>query len=104
MKRIAVLLICAALIPLPALGSEAEEAVVPADVTKEKGGSVKESLKQAGSDFSEGAGEIGGGMKSLGKDIQVLWFDAGHEGEAAEKEIHFQEQELRFVQRVLSKH
>jgi acetyl esterase/lipase len=42
-------------------------------------------------------------MKSLGKDIQVLWFDAGHERVAAEQEIHFQEQELLFVQRVLGK-
>jgi dipeptidyl aminopeptidase/acylaminoacyl peptidase len=40
-------------------------------------------------------------MKSLGKDIQVHWFDAGHGSLSVEQNIEFQELMLRFAYRVL---
>jgi dipeptidyl aminopeptidase/acylaminoacyl peptidase len=40
-------------------------------------------------------------IKSLGKSIEVFWFDGGHMETAAEQEIRFQEQKLRFAYRVL---
>lgn len=40
-------------------------------------------------------------MKTLGKDIEVFWYDIGHTGPSKEQEIEFQEKELLFVQRVL---
>jgi len=41
-------------------------------------------------------------MKSLGKDIQVHWFDAGHGSLSVEQNIHFQELMLRFAYRILN--
>jgi hypothetical protein len=41
-------------------------------------------------------------MKSLGKDIEVRWFDAGHGSLSAEQNIEFQELMLRFAYRILS--
>jgi dipeptidyl aminopeptidase/acylaminoacyl peptidase len=44
-------------------------------------------------------------LKSLGKSIEVEWFDAGHTGLSAEQWIHFQERMMVFAQDVLnSKH
>jgi dipeptidyl aminopeptidase/acylaminoacyl peptidase len=40
-------------------------------------------------------------MKSLGKDIEVYWYDAGHGVADIELFIQFQERALRFVRRVL---
>ncbi|MBI1277672.1 MAG: prolyl oligopeptidase family serine peptidase [Anaerolineaceae bacterium] len=40
-------------------------------------------------------------MKSLGKDIQIEWFDAGHGSRAQEQSIHHQELMLRFAYNVL---
>jgi dipeptidyl aminopeptidase/acylaminoacyl peptidase len=41
-------------------------------------------------------------MKSLGKDIEVHWFDAGHGSFSVEQNIQFQELMLRFAYRILS--
>jgi dipeptidyl aminopeptidase/acylaminoacyl peptidase len=41
-------------------------------------------------------------MKSLGKDIEVHWFDAGHGSFSVEQNIEFQELMLRFACRILS--
>lgn len=41
-------------------------------------------------------------MKSLGKDVEVHWYDAGHTGVSKDQAIEFQEKELLFVQRVLN--
>jgi len=41
-------------------------------------------------------------MKSLGKDIEVHWFDAGHGSLSVEQNIEFQELMLRFAYRILS--
>jgi len=41
-------------------------------------------------------------MKSLGKDIEVRWFDAGHGSLSVEQNIEFQELMLRFAYRILS--
>jgi pimeloyl-ACP methyl ester carboxylesterase len=41
-------------------------------------------------------------MKSLGKDIEVHWFDAGHGSLSVEQNVHFQELMLRFAYRILS--
>jgi dienelactone hydrolase len=41
-------------------------------------------------------------MKSLGKDLEVLWYEAGHTGIDKEQTIEFQEKELLFVERVLN--
>jgi dipeptidyl aminopeptidase/acylaminoacyl peptidase len=41
-------------------------------------------------------------MKSLGKDIEVHWFDAGHGSLSIEQNILFQELMLRFAYRILS--
>jgi hypothetical protein len=42
-------------------------------------------------------------MRSLGKPIEVIWFDAGHTGGAdVERAIAHQEQMLRFAGRVLA--
>ena len=40
-------------------------------------------------------------LKSLGKPIEVEWFEAGHTGLSAEQWIYFQERMMVFVQRVL---
>ena len=40
-------------------------------------------------------------LKSMGKEIQVEWFDAGHGSMAQEQNIEHQELKLRFVERVL---
>jgi dipeptidyl aminopeptidase/acylaminoacyl peptidase len=40
-------------------------------------------------------------LKSLGKSIEVEWFDAGHTGLSAEQWIHFQERMMLFAQQVL---
>jgi pimeloyl-ACP methyl ester carboxylesterase len=41
-------------------------------------------------------------MKSLGKDIEVHWFDAGHGSFSVEQNIQLQELMLRFAYRILS--
>jgi dipeptidyl aminopeptidase/acylaminoacyl peptidase len=41
-------------------------------------------------------------MKSLGKDIEVHWYEAGHTGVDSDQVIEFQEKMLLFVQRVLN--
>jgi hypothetical protein len=41
-------------------------------------------------------------MKSLGKDIEVHWFDAGHGSLSVEQNIEFQELVLRFAYRILN--
>jgi dipeptidyl aminopeptidase/acylaminoacyl peptidase len=41
-------------------------------------------------------------MKSLGKDIEVHWFDAGHGSLSVNQNIEFQELMLRFVYRILN--
>jgi dipeptidyl aminopeptidase/acylaminoacyl peptidase len=41
-------------------------------------------------------------MKSLGKDVEVHWFDAGHGSFSVEQNIQFQELMLRFAYRILS--
>jgi dipeptidyl aminopeptidase/acylaminoacyl peptidase len=41
-------------------------------------------------------------MKSLGKDIEVRWFDAGHGSLSVEQNIEFQELMLRFAYRILN--
>ena len=41
-------------------------------------------------------------MKSLGKDIEIHWFDAGHGSLSVEQNIDFQELMLRFAYRILS--
>ena len=41
-------------------------------------------------------------MKSLGKDIEVHWFDAGHGSLSVQQNIEFQELMLRFAYRVLN--
>jgi dienelactone hydrolase len=41
-------------------------------------------------------------MKSLGKDIEVHWYEAGHTGVNLDQGIKFQEKMLLFVQRVLN--
>jgi dienelactone hydrolase len=41
-------------------------------------------------------------MKSLGKDVQVHWFDAGHGSFSVEQNIEFQELMLRFAYRMLN--
>jgi pimeloyl-ACP methyl ester carboxylesterase len=40
-------------------------------------------------------------MKSLGKDVEVHWFDAGHGSFSVEQNIQFQELMLRFAYRIL---
>ena len=40
-------------------------------------------------------------MKALGKNIGIVWFDAGHGLPVAEHLIAFQEQQLRFAYEVL---
>jgi dipeptidyl aminopeptidase/acylaminoacyl peptidase len=40
-------------------------------------------------------------MKSLGKDIDIHWFDAGHGSLSVEQNIEFQELMLRFAYRIL---
>ncbi|HKA19171.1 MAG TPA: prolyl oligopeptidase family serine peptidase, partial [Blastocatellia bacterium] len=40
-------------------------------------------------------------MKSLGKDIEVYWFDARHGSLSVEQNIEFQELMLRFAYRIL---
>ena len=43
-------------------------------------------------------------MRSLGKPIEVVWFDAGHTGGAdVERAIAHQERMLGFAQRVLDR-
>jgi pimeloyl-ACP methyl ester carboxylesterase len=41
-------------------------------------------------------------MKSLGKDIEVYWFDAGHGSLSVKQNIEFQELMLRFAYRILN--
>jgi dipeptidyl aminopeptidase/acylaminoacyl peptidase len=41
-------------------------------------------------------------MKSLGKDIEVHWYEAGHSGVGLDQGIKFQERMLLFAQRVLN--
>jgi dipeptidyl aminopeptidase/acylaminoacyl peptidase len=41
-------------------------------------------------------------MKSLGKDIEIHWFDAGHGSLSVEQNIEFQELMLCFVYRILN--
>jgi dipeptidyl aminopeptidase/acylaminoacyl peptidase len=41
-------------------------------------------------------------MKSLGKDCEVHWFDAGHGSLSVEQNIEFQDLMLRFAYRILS--
>jgi dipeptidyl aminopeptidase/acylaminoacyl peptidase len=41
-------------------------------------------------------------MKSLGKDIEVHWFDAGHGSFSVQQNIEFQELMLRFAYRILN--
>lgn len=41
-------------------------------------------------------------MKSLGKDVEVHWFDAGHGSFSVEQNIEFQELMLRFAYRILN--
>jgi dipeptidyl aminopeptidase/acylaminoacyl peptidase len=41
-------------------------------------------------------------MLELGKDIEILWFDAGHGSFATEQNIEHTERILQFMQRVLS--
>jgi pimeloyl-ACP methyl ester carboxylesterase len=41
-------------------------------------------------------------MKSLGKDIEIHWFDAGHGSLSVEQNIEFQEIMLRFAYRILN--
>jgi hypothetical protein len=40
-------------------------------------------------------------LKSLGKSIEVHWFDAGHGSRAQEQQIEHQELMMRFAYRVL---
>jgi dipeptidyl aminopeptidase/acylaminoacyl peptidase len=40
-------------------------------------------------------------MKSLGKQIEVVWFDAGHQAGDEEQVIEFQEREMLFAYRIL---
>ncbi len=41
-------------------------------------------------------------MKSLSKDIEIHWYEAGHTGMSKDQSIEFQEKMLLFVQRVLN--
>ena len=42
-------------------------------------------------------------MNSLSKDIEIIWYEAGHTGVSIEQNIEFMDKRLLFIQRVLNK-
>jgi hypothetical protein len=42
-------------------------------------------------------------LRALGKDIEVVWFEAGHGSYVTEQQIEHQERMLRFAYRVLGR-